>query len=185
MLAGARHPSLPEKKLDELIRQLPDAHRIHRLGHVPWERLLSLYGKAALCVLPSYYETFGLSALEAMAFGLPVVALSAGALPEMVEDQVTGILVPPRDEAALAKAIARLLKDPELRHRLGESGRRAAQRFLVRQHLRDNLELFSWAARSEPENPDGAREHIFFSPHLDDVALSCGGLVPVLVERKE
>jgi glycosyltransferase involved in cell wall biosynthesis len=182
VLAGGRHPTLRQEDLEECLRQLPDRKRVHLLGHIPWEQLLCWYKKAALCALPSYYETFGLAALEAMAFGLPVVALSAGALPEVVEDQVTGLLVSPRDTAALAGAIVRLLKDPELRQRLGENGRRAAQRFLLAHHLRDNLELFSWASRSEPVTPG---EHVFFSPHLDDIVLSCGGRIAAMVGRQE
>ncbi len=185
VLAGARHPALAEKEIGKLLHELPDPKRIHLLGHVPWERLLQWYSKAALCVLPSYYETFGLAALEAMAFGLPVVALSAGALPEVVEDQTTGLLVPPQDEAALAEAILRLLRNPDMGHRLGENGREAAKRFLVAEHLQDNLELFSWASRTERAKSSGDREHIFFSPHLDDVALSCGGLIHALVGNRQ
>jgi glycosyltransferase involved in cell wall biosynthesis/LmbE family N-acetylglucosaminyl deacetylase len=182
VLAGGRHPTLAEEDLEQCLRRLPDRKRVHLLGHVPWEQLLRWYKKAALCVLPSYYETFGLAALEAMALGLPVVALSAGALPEVVEDQITGLLVPPQDEAALAEALVRLLKNPQLRQLMGENGRRTAQRFLLTQHWRDNLELFSWASRSMPAS---GPEHVFFSPHLDDVVLSCGGLISALVGRGE
>ena len=136
-----------------------------------------------MCVLPSYYETFGMAALEPMALGLPVVALAAGALPELVEDQVTGLLVPSGDSASLAAAITRLLQDPPLRHRLGENGREAAKQYLVTKHLRDNLELFQWAARSDLLTAETATEHVFFAPHLDDTVLSCGGLIHAAVER--
>ncbi|MHB1422890.1 MAG: glycosyltransferase [Gemmataceae bacterium] len=183
VLVGGRQANLAEKDLNDLLKQLPDPKRVHLLGHVPWDRLLGWYRRAALCVLPSYYETFGLAVLEPMAFGLPVVALSAGALPELVQNQVTGLLAPPGDSAALAAAITHLVKDPDLRRRLGENGRRAAQRFLVANHLRDNLELLRWAARRDPRIPEGETEHVFFAPHLDDTILSCGGLIHAAVGR--
>jgi len=96
---------------------------IRWLGHVPWSQLIDWYRRAALFVMPSYFESFGLSVAEAMAFGLPVVATRAGALPELVEDGVTGILTPPSDSQALIEAIVRLLQRPALRQRIGQRGR--------------------------------------------------------------
>ncbi|MBK9713254.1 MAG: glycosyltransferase family 4 protein [Kouleothrix sp.] len=93
------------------------------MGHVPWRNLMDVYRRASVFVMPSYYESFGISCLEAMACGLPVVATTAGGLPEVVEDGVTGILVPPGDSTALAEAINLLLSDAELRQRLGHAGR--------------------------------------------------------------
>jgi glycosyltransferase involved in cell wall biosynthesis len=77
--------------------------------------------------MPSHYEGFCNSVLEALATGLPVVATRAGGLPEIVEDGTTGLLVPPRDPEALAAGIVRVLSDAELAHRLSEAGERAAQ----------------------------------------------------------
>lgn len=73
-------------------------------------------------VLPSNWEGASLALLEAMAVGLPVVATSSGGTPELVEDGVTGILVPPSDSTALAAAITRMLGSPDLRARMGASG---------------------------------------------------------------
>src|SRR5206468_11827395 len=64
-----------------------------------------------VAVLPSYREAQGLSILEAMALSRPVVASAVGGIPEMIDDGRTGLLVPPRDEGALAAAIVRLLED--------------------------------------------------------------------------
>jgi glycosyltransferase involved in cell wall biosynthesis len=78
---------------------------------------------ADLVVMPSLYEGLGVAALEGMAAGRPVVASRVGGLPEAIGDDVGGVLVPPGDPAALARAIARLARDPDLARRLGAGGR--------------------------------------------------------------
>jgi glycosyltransferase involved in cell wall biosynthesis len=75
-----------------------------------------------VAVLPSYREAQGLTILEAMAMSRPVVASNVGGIPEMVQDGVTGLLVPPRDPRALAAAIARLLVDHQLADTLARAG---------------------------------------------------------------
>jgi glycosyltransferase involved in cell wall biosynthesis len=75
-----------------------------------------------VAVLPSYREALGLTVLEAMALSRPVVASNVGGIPEMIEDGVTGLLVPPRDAGALAAAILRLLRDHPLADTLGRAG---------------------------------------------------------------
>jgi len=77
--------------------------------------------QAALLVVPSRYETFGLAALEGLAAGMAVVASDAGGLPELIEHDVNGLLVPPGDSAALARVVGDLLDDPQRRARLGSA----------------------------------------------------------------
>jgi glycosyltransferase involved in cell wall biosynthesis len=85
-----------------------------------------------LFVMSSVTEGLGTSLLDAMACSRAIVATRAGGIPEIVEDDVTGLLVPPRDHAALAGAIVRALRDGVLRQRLGEAGfARVRQRFTV------------------------------------------------------
>jgi L-malate glycosyltransferase len=79
--------------------------------------------------LSSHLEGLGTSLLDAMAFGLPVVATAAGGIPEAVEDGRTGRVVPVRDPDALAAALVEVLTDPGLQRSLGAAGR---QRFLER-----------------------------------------------------
>ena len=94
------------------------------LGDVSRERLAEEYVGADIFCLPSVQESFGIVFLEAMAAGLPVVACRAAAIPEVVEDGVTGLLVPPRDPAGLAGALEALAADPGRARAMGDAGRR-------------------------------------------------------------
>jgi glycosyltransferase involved in cell wall biosynthesis len=99
-------------------------------GFVPRNELEREYRDAAVVVCPSRREGFGVTCLEAMAYGKPVVASAVGGLRDLVVDGETGLLVPPRDPAALRAALACLLDDRELRLRLGAAAReRARERF--------------------------------------------------------
>ena len=97
----------------------------------------ALTADLTVAVLPSLREAQGISLLEAMARRVPVVASEVGGIPEVVTDGVDGRLVPPGDAAALADAIVELLRDPELRNRLGEAGyRTVADRFSIDAQVR-------------------------------------------------
>ena len=96
-------------------------------GFVPHDELQQLYARAAVVACPSRREGFGVACLEAMAHGRPVVATRVGGLLDLVVDGETGIVVPPRDPAALRSALERLLADPDLRRKLGSAGRDRAR----------------------------------------------------------
>jgi glycosyltransferase involved in cell wall biosynthesis len=113
------------------------------LGAVPHAEVERLLERATVVVAPCEREGFGLAAAEAMAFGRPVVAAAGGALLELVTDEKTGLLVPPRDAVALRDAVERLLGDPELRERLGRSARaRARNRFGWDSVIERTLEVY-------------------------------------------
>lgn len=117
--------------LDSVLRRadrLGVTDRVDFAGALPRSELPELYRAASVVAVPSRYESFPYSCAEAMACGRPVVAAAAGGLPEMIEDGVDGVLVPPGDPAALASAIARLLDDASLRRRLGERARVTVER---------------------------------------------------------
>jgi glycogen synthase len=95
-------------------------------GFVPRGELELEYARAAVVACPSRREGFGVTCLEAMACGKPVVASAVGGLRDLVLDGETGVLVPPRDPAALRAALERLLGDRELRCRLGAAARERA-----------------------------------------------------------
>ncbi|MFL5946155.1 MAG: glycosyltransferase family 4 protein [Gaiellaceae bacterium] len=117
-------------------------------GFVPHDELQRLYRRAAVVACPSRREGFGVACLEAMAHGRPVVATSVGGLRDLVVDGDTGLVVPPRDAAALRTALQRLLADPELRRRLGAAGReRARTQFSWRTVTDATLDAYADAAR--------------------------------------
>jgi D-inositol-3-phosphate glycosyltransferase len=111
--------------LRQQVRSLGLQRRVRFLGAQPQRRLRLFYAAADATVMPSYYESFGMVALEAMACGSPVVASRVGGLTTTVQDGVTGRLVPEGDPTALAAAIASLVDSPEGR-RLGQQATRWA-----------------------------------------------------------
>lgn len=101
---------------------------------------------ADVAVLPSRHEGLGVAALEAMAAGLPVVASRTGGLAEVVADGETGLLVPPEDAAALARALDRLAADAALRARFGGAGRaRVRARYAAEKMAADTLACYGKA----------------------------------------
>jgi glycosyltransferase involved in cell wall biosynthesis len=103
----------------------------------------ALLAEASLSVLPSLSEGLSNSLLESMAAGVPAIAARVGGNPEVIADEETGILVPPRDSAALAGAMTRLLENPELARRFGEAGRRRVEEhFSVERSVRETESLY-------------------------------------------
>ena len=124
-------------ELEALARRLGIGADVTFLGWVPNTGLPSYYRAAAISVIPSLEEGFGIPAAEAMGCETPVVASDAGGLPEVVEHGVTGLVVPRGDVDALASAMESLLADPIRRRRMGVAGRERA------------LRLFDWDRTAE------------------------------------
>ncbi len=104
-----------------------------KLRHVAWldaPELATLLASASMAVLPSLEESFGNAMAEAMALGLPVVSTTAGSIPEVIEHEQSGLLVPPGDATALAAAVRGLIDEPARARALGEAARaRVRERF--------------------------------------------------------
>ena len=110
-------------KVRRLAGELGIDHLVSFEGTVPHKRLVHYYNAADLCVVPSFYESFGLVAAEAIACGTPVVATAVGGLPETVKDGLNGSLIRDRNPEALAEKISLLLNDVWLRGLLASQAR--------------------------------------------------------------
>jgi len=109
----------------KLIKTLGIGHLVTFTGRIDDGEFVRQYARAAMAVVPSVYEGFGLPAGEAMACGVPVISTTGGALPEVVGD--AGILVPPADHLLLGEAIKALLDSPERADELGRAGYKRVQ----------------------------------------------------------
>ena len=114
-------------KIRALHRRLGLGDTVVLLGHVDRNALALEYSRADCFCLPTVQEGFGLVFAEAMAAGLPVVACRAAAVPELVRHGETGVLVEPRNRAALADALAALLDDERMRKEMGMAGQSSVE----------------------------------------------------------
>lgn len=113
-------------------------------GFVPIDKLPEYYAGSNVTILPSLNnsEGFGMVLIEAGACGKPVIGTSVGGIPLVVSDQKTGLLVPPKDSEALAKAIIKILKDPKLAKKMGENGyKKAKENFTWEKQINTTKEL--------------------------------------------
>jgi D-inositol-3-phosphate glycosyltransferase len=116
-------------QLRALAARLGVDHHIAFVGAVPHEDLPLYYNAADVCVVPSYYESFGLVAIESMACGTPVVASRVGGLTSTIADGETGYLIPWRCPEPFAERLELLLDNDELRASFGKAAREAVERF--------------------------------------------------------
>jgi len=137
-----RHEREVKQTLVDLVDSLAISDRVSFTGHVDDALLDTYYRQASVFVLPSKYEPFGMTVLEAMACGTAVVATKLGGLREVLTDGVDSLLVDPSDPEELGGAITRILTDPALAGRLSQAGRQLIE------------ERFSWQSI--------ARQHVSF-----------------------
>jgi glycosyltransferase involved in cell wall biosynthesis len=131
--------------------------RVHFIGHISQRDLAGRLAAARAFVLPSSSEGLPRVILEAMAVGVPVIATAVGGIPELVEDGVTGWLVPPRDPVALADRLRWILAHPDAAEAVGTAARAAAlHRFSVAAYRRGYAELLARADEMLGPNPSDA-----------------------------
>jgi len=129
-----------------LPRSLRIADQVRFLGYVDDEDLPVLYSAARLFVYPSLYEGFGLSVLEAMSCGAPVIASNVSSLPEVTGD--AAILIDPRDTGAMARTMRTVLENTELRMTLRRQSLERAKRFSVEKMARETLRVYETVYRT-------------------------------------
>lgn len=128
-LAGQRFLAViagdgPERQtVERILAEGGVADQVRILGSVPNSDMPDIYRGADISVLPSLMEATSITGLESMATALPLVGTRVGGIPDLIDDGETGLLVPPRDPEAMAKAIADLLADADARIRMGRAGR--------------------------------------------------------------
>lgn len=144
-------------KLQQMAKELNLIDVVNFCGSVAHDEILKLYstGAVSVLVLPSIETKDGekegipVSLMEAMAAGVPVIATTTGGIPELLGNGA-GILVPPEDCEALANAIERLLKDPEIRREIGIKGREKVKKeFAIDSVVQKLIELFKNPGDSE------------------------------------
>jgi D-inositol-3-phosphate glycosyltransferase len=127
VVGGDEKDAMRTHELHTLAEEVGVEGKVVFADAVPHEELPRFYNAASICVVPSYYESFGLVALEAMACGVPVIASRVGGLKETVQDGRTGYLVPWRCPEPFAERLDLLLTNEPLRRSLGEEARQVAQ----------------------------------------------------------
>lgn len=151
IIGGSREPedTVSYVALGKLHRRLGLEGLVGFLGELPFSRVLEAYRTAQVFVLPCVVAADGGSdvtpnaLIEAMAMRLPVVSTPIAAIPEIVENGISGILVPPRDPAVLADTLATLLADAGLRARLGAAARKRIEaRFDIERNIQRYVALF-------------------------------------------
>ncbi|MBL7086416.1 MAG: glycosyltransferase [Candidatus Cloacimonetes bacterium] len=117
--------------LQNLVRHLEIEKVVTFQSPVNYINIPQILNKIDIFVMPSFSEAFGVAALEASAVGIPVIGSQVGGIPEVIEDGVTGILVPPGNVEALINALEKLVKSPELRYEYGNNGWKFVQKRYV------------------------------------------------------
>jgi len=148
-MSDARFIILGEGELREHLEHLVREHHLEKHVLLPGFRtdVLGCIKGLDLFVMSSVTEGLGTSLLDAMACARAIVATRAGGIPEIVEDEVNGLLVPPRDHTALAQAIVRALKDEALRRRMGDAGlARVRERFTVDRMVDETAAVYARVA---------------------------------------
>ena len=125
VIGGDNMRAMKGKYLEQLRERVaPEIRaRVEFTGRLPREQVREWMRRAAVCVFPSHMETFGIAPAEAMAVARPVIYSQLGPGPELVTDEVNGLLCDPYDPADIAAKIERVLDDPDLAQRLGAAGR--------------------------------------------------------------
>jgi len=161
LVGGARDARLTDRVRSRLRR--PDlAGRATWVGPLAPEAVAERLGRSDVFVLPALDEAYGMAVAEALGLGLPAIVARSGNLPAIVSDGVDGIVVAPRDTAALAGAMRRFARDPELRNWMSAAARAGAKRFptwdeTARRFAATLVEVQAAVAERDADAPSSSR----------------------------
>ncbi len=142
VLVGERLEGGVDPSLIQLSKELGIRKRVKFTGRLPERQAKKILARARCLVLPSLAEAFGMTVLEAMASGTPVIATNVGGIPEVLRNGRNGLLIPPADSIALANSIEHIASDSKLRRRLIDGGRRTGKQFTWDETARKTLEVY-------------------------------------------
>jgi glycosyltransferase involved in cell wall biosynthesis len=135
--------------LKKMVHDLKLDDKVIFKGRVPHGILPKYYALCDMCVVPSLFESFGLVVLEAMSMKKPVVATNVGGIPEIIKNNINGLLVKPNDTDALAEAMDKVLQDQRLGIRLGTNARRDIERnFNLDRMIQQTASVYKYVMRS-------------------------------------
>lgn len=140
--ADAQQMDSEMARLQRLAKQLGVKDVVLFLGKQAQESLPYYYSAADVLVLPSHYESFGMVALEAMACGTPVIASQVGGLPFLVQDGITGFVIPDGEPALLADRLTQLILDANLREQMGKRAVERAQPYAWAEVTRQIIQVY-------------------------------------------
>lgn len=141
-IAGKSVSEEEDKNLKKLAEELNIEKKVSFLGFISGAEKYAYYESADIYVHPSRYEPFGVVLLEAMACGKPIVASKVGGIPFVVEDEETGLLFKSENVEELAEKVILLLRNKELRVKMGKAGRERAKLFTWERSAEMTVEVY-------------------------------------------
>ena len=142
LVVGGLYNISEVSRLKKICNELNLSEKVHFIGSINRSDLNLYYSSSDICVLPSYYESFGLSALEAAACGIPVVASKKGGLSSIVIDKKTGYLLQWRCPGPFVEKLEILLKSKDLRESMGKNARKHAENLNWEESISSLKKLF-------------------------------------------
>jgi glycosyltransferase involved in cell wall biosynthesis len=142
------------RNLESRAKRLGLERYVHLLGYVPERDLPAVYRSSDLFAIASVCEVQSIPALQAVATGLPIVAVDAAALPELVQPEQNGLLVPPDDPVAMGEALTKVVEDPDYRAELGQASLELVDRHAEDKTFQSYREMYEGLAKKFRQEAD-------------------------------
>jgi glycosyltransferase involved in cell wall biosynthesis len=135
---------IEKKKIQKQIEKYKLNHKISMKGSIAYKNIAYYYQNSDVFVLPSLSESFGNVLLEAQACGLPIITTNVGALPDLIDEERGGLLVPARNSILFSNAILKLVKDKDLRKKMGQYNLKSVKKFASQIILKKKAKIISF-----------------------------------------